>query len=319
MPQTEGEIQGYGPPTIDLEAFLKNPRIIQLEDLVLAHVMALEAEADPNQNSEPKNPEPKNSKREPREPQTPEALKVLQAWQRLEQLQQQGAPGGKIASQYLELAHFYRDRVKAGQENLMHLVLAIGSYEQTRGYLTNHSCMWAYVLDELGQMYCRLSKITNRHSLACLHRALLVYRQALDHLNPDTQLRTYGAIHNHLGDTFNAIARRHNPVKNLHQAVLAYQSALRVCKPQDLPERYISLQHKLATTYRSLALHQETNYFSHKAAQAYSEAIRYLEADADPEYSGLLHHGLGTIYLNLATLENSQEFLTWALVPIEPL
>lgn len=249
--------------------------------------------------------------------------KTYRPWemvQSLKQLKRTSANQNEFAIQLLEMANFYRDRVRKGHRNLRYLTIAIVSYEQVLTGLDRHTSSWAQVCHDLGQMYLNLSRQHPSYRIACIKKSVETFQRGL--VQAERKGETYLALQNQLGEAYGTLATSETPAQNWQGAIAAYQASLAACEA-DSPdfgngeeiernERHGAIQNNLGTALWNLSLHSSPSEASEHlqgAIAAYNAALAHHDPEADPVRFGMIQNNLGTAYLNLAQSEKSIDLL----------
>ncbi len=214
-----------------------------------------------------------------------------------------------LATAYQTLGNFYRDCIEQGDLTPENLAMAIQAYEQSlQCQAANQPAeLPAELLNDLGNLYWSLAQIRPEaeETIACLQRALQLYQQALESLDPQ-QRETIAMLQNNLGGLYADLAHHQEPIRHLEQSVQAYEYALQCRTIAADPIRYASTQNNLGTTYWNLAQHQQPAFNLKQAIVAYAEALQHYRAEQEPLHYAMIQNNLGTAYWNLAQYQPAQ-------------
>ncbi|MBC6478890.1 MAG: tetratricopeptide repeat protein [Hormoscilla sp. GM7CHS1pb] len=219
--------------------------------------------------------------------------------------------------------NLYRDIIHQGEATAENLIEAIIAYEQAIEYLEEDSHLWAYILNDLGNLYWMRSRhiSVREQAIAYLEQGIKAYEIALSHILQYDRLesaghdgKTYRRLQNNLGAAYSELARYVAPVKNLQESIIYYTEALDYSQELSDGKQYAATLNNLGTAYWNLAQHQQPVANLQQAIGAYSEALSYSSPSQEPLNYGMIQNNLGTTYWNLAVcLSEPEEYLQMAI------
>ncbi|HEY9700156.1 MAG TPA: tetratricopeptide repeat protein [Trichocoleus sp.] len=225
------------------------------------------------------------------------------------------APSIVLATAYRLLGNLYRDRLDHEPDLLPEVYQALSAYSQCLTHLPPDSSLWVDVLNDMGNLFWLLSRLTleSDAAVANLQQAIQTYQDAVALLPDQHESTARSMVQNNLGAAYADLARYQEPVENLQQSVAAYLDAARCCPAAMDAQRYASVQNNLGTAYWNLAQHEQPLAHLKQAIGAYSEAMHHYDPSKDPLHYAMIQNNLGTAYWNLSQYERPKDWLMLAV------
>lgn len=237
----------------------------------------------------------------------------------IELLQSKQAAPIVLATAHRLLGNLHRDRLDHEQDLLPQIYRTLAVYSQCLTYLPQDSSLWVDVLNDMGNLFWLLARLTLEPELAItnLQQAVEMYQDAIAHLPDQTHDQTQSSarsmVQNNLGAAYADLARYQEPVENLQQSIVAYLDAAQCCPAEVDAQRFASVQNNLGTAYWNLAQYEQPLTHLKQAIGAYSEALHHYKPTEDPLHYAMIQNNLGTAYWNLSQYERPKDWLMLAV------